>query len=90
MGGQIIHHQGGGTSFNGPDAVDAFRIASLRSALGLLKAGIGMRGLTKTRALELAGQYTGVKYKRGEFDKAREDLSKILDIRKKHIDIVKN
>ena len=65
----------GGTCFAGPDAVQLFRAATLRSALGLLKVGIiPTRGLTKTKALAMVTQYTGQTYKRGEFDRAMKDL----------------
>jgi hypothetical protein len=87
MNGQIRYNEkGDAQSFSGENAVDIFRAATLASALGLLKVGIGIRGLTKTRALMMATEYTGVKYKRGEFDKARDDLKKIIALRKQHVE----
>jgi hypothetical protein len=65
----------GGMVFEGRDATELFRVATLRSALGLLKVGIcPRRGLTVTKALAMATPYTGQKYKRTEIDRARDDL----------------
>jgi type II secretory pathway component PulF len=70
----------GATSFVGPDATELFRVATLRSALGLLSKGITpTRGLTITKALALATGVTKKKYKRTEIEKAREDLKKWAD-----------
>lgn len=78
-----ITHSAGGTMFAGEKAVDAFRIATLISAIGLLKAGIiPTRGMTMTKALKMATEYTAIKYKRTEADKAAANLKSILDIRK--------
>jgi hypothetical protein len=75
-----ISHGRGGTTFAGPDAVNYFRAATLRSGLGLLKVGIRpTRGLTVTRALKLVTEYTGKKYKRTEIDIARADLTVWID-----------
>lgn len=76
-------------SFVGEDAVDFFRIRTLRSAIKLLQAGIQpTRGFTMTRALVEATKYTGQKYKRTESAKAHEDLGKIESSRLQHIPIV--
>lgn len=76
-------------SFQGEDAVDFFRIRTLKSAIKLLKAGIQpTRGFTMTKALTEATKYTGQRYKRTESDKAYEDLGKIETSRLKHIPIV--
>lgn len=78
-----ITHSAGVMMFSGEKAVDAFRIATLISAIGLLKAGIiPTRGMTMTKALKIATEYTGIKYKRTEADKAAANLKHILDIRK--------
>ena len=69
--------------FVGPDATNLFRAVTLRSALGLLKVGITpTRGLTTAKALKLATEYTGKKYKRTEIDKAREDIKVWCDTMK--------
>lgn len=67
--------KGQATSFVGPDAVELFRAATLRSALGLLSKGITpTRGLTGKKALAMVTRYSGQTYKRGEFERARADL----------------
>lgn len=71
----ITSYGRGGMTFAGPEAVDVFRIATLRSALGLLAKGIRpTRGLSLTKALAMATQYTGKKYKRSQVEEARADL----------------
>jgi hypothetical protein len=66
----------GGVTFAGRDATELFRVATLKSALGLLEKGImPTRGFTKTKALAMAGQYTGQTYKRNEIERARADLT---------------
>lgn len=66
---------GNATSFNGPAAVDLYRIQALRSALSLLSVGIApTRGMTMTKALAMATEYTGKKYKRTQAAIARDDL----------------
>lgn len=67
---------GDGVSFSGPDAVELFRVACLASSMGLYKAGIRFSGtMTGAEALKDATRYTGQKYKRGEYDRAKADLS---------------
>jgi hypothetical protein len=79
----------GGTMFAGPDATALFRAATLRSALGLLKAGISpTRGVTMTKALKMASEITGKKYKRTEADKAREDLKVWCDTMKAALPVI--
>lgn len=71
--------EGHATSFVGPRAVDCFRIARLSSSIGLLSKGIQpTRGFTMTKALKMATEYTGKKYKRTEFEQARLDLNAIV------------
>lgn len=83
-----LNEKGQPISYSGENAVDAFRIRTLSSALKLLSVGITpTRGLTMTRALGMATQYTGQKYKRTEVQRARDDLEKILAIRIQHIEI---
>ena len=68
--------KGNGVSFVGPDAVELFRVACLASAMGLYKAKIspGPGCMTGPQALKDATRYTGIAYKRGEYDQARSDL----------------
>ena len=54
------------------------QIAALRGQLRLIGAGMTIKGLTKTKALEVAGNVTGEKYKRGEHKKAADDIDKWL------------
>ena len=71
----IENHGRGGMTFAGPEAVDVFRIATLRSAIGLLLKGISpTRGVTMKRALAMATEYTGKKYTRKTAEQARADL----------------
>lgn len=67
---------GGAISFVGPDAVEIFRVIALKSALGLLKAGITpTRGFTAKYGLGLVTAITQKTYKGADkFDKARADL----------------
>ena len=66
----------GGTMFVGQDATNLFRAMSLASSHGLYaKCGmIPTRGVTITRMLAMATEYTGKKYKRGEAAKAQADV----------------
>lgn len=68
----------GGTICTGA-GVDVFRILALRSALNMLKVGLKMRGMTATQALAMAGEYTGRKFKRGQYDEARAALTEAAD-----------
>lgn len=78
----------GGVSFVGPDAVNLFRAATLRSALGLLAKGITpTRGLTRTRALAMCKEYTGQDYKRGEIERAQADLTTWIETMKSALPI---
>lgn len=87
MENSITNHAGG-TMFSGPKGVDVFRIATLSSGIGLLQNGITpTRGLSMTKALKMATEYTGKKYKRTESDIARADLADILKIKKAEIEI---
>lgn len=79
----ITYHESGAVSFVGPDAVEVFRAACLASAMGLYKAGIRFAGtMTGAEALKDASRYTGQKYKRGEYDRARNDLRVWVDAMK--------
>jgi hypothetical protein len=75
MNSEIKTFGKGGVLFAGPDAIELFRAATLKSALSLLKVGITpTRGLSGTKALAMVKRYTGETYKRGEFDRAIKDL----------------
>lgn len=70
-------HEGGGTSFVGPDAVNLYRAITLKVALKMYaKSGMLMtRTVRPTNMLLLATEYTGKSYKRGEHAKAAEELT---------------
>jgi hypothetical protein len=74
----------GGTTFVGPDATNLFRAMTLASSLGLYaKCGITpTRGVTITKMLVMATQYTGKKYKRGDAAKAQADVKLWCDAMK--------
>ena len=79
----ITYSKNGGTMFAGPDAVAVFQAAALASGIGLLQVGIKpRRDWTMTKALAKASQYTGIKYKRTEADKARSDLKHWISLMK--------
>jgi hypothetical protein len=90
MNDSIIHHSGGGISFNGPDAVNLFRATALWSALGLYaKTGIKPnRAWTPTVMLKMAGEYSGKTYKRGQHDQARADVKVWMDAMKAALPVV--
>lgn len=79
--------KGNGVHFVGPDAVELFRVACLASAMGLYKAKInpGRGCMTGPQALKDATRYTGVSYKRGEYDLARADLKVWIETMKSAI-----
>ena len=67
----------GSVMFSGRDAVELYRAMSLRSAIDLYaKSKLKMtRRLTPSLMLQLAGEYTGNSYKRGQYEQASRDLS---------------
>lgn len=67
---------GKGVAFVGEDAVNLFRAASLRSALNLYASCkiIPTRGMTISRMLTMATEYTGKKYKRNGAVQAAKDV----------------
>jgi hypothetical protein len=72
----FIQSGAGGTTFAGPDSVALYRATVLRSALQLY-ARTGMkpnRAYTPTRMLRTAEAITHKKYKRGEYQRAANDL----------------
>ena len=63
----------GGTMFTGPDSIALYRAVALRGALKLY-AQTGMlvtRGMTVTKLLKQASEYTGKAYGRGNVTKAQ-------------------
>ena len=76
-------------SFTG-DGVDLFRAATIKSGLGLYRK-TGMkpnRAWTPTAMLAAAGQITGKRYKRGQFQQAEDDLQIWIDACKAAMPIV--
>ena len=69
-----------GASFNGPDGTRLFQAITIRSALKLHKAGLRVnRHITTTMLFKFASSYTHKLYKRGEFDRAMQDLTVWID-----------
>lgn len=79
--------KGAAVSFEGPGAVDVFRAAVLAQALGLWKIGVnpGAGVMNAAECLKEATKYTGEKYARRDFDKARADLKIWIDAQKQMI-----
>lgn len=63
----------GGTMFTGPDSIALYRAIALRGALKLYaRSGIlPTRGMTITKMLKAATEYTGKDYGRGNVNKAQ-------------------
>lgn len=73
---EIVRHNGG-TTFAGPDAVNLFRAAYVKSALSMYaRSGMLMtRGATPTALLRMAEEYTGRKYKgKDKYNEAAEGV----------------
>ena len=68
-------------AFTNPIAIQMYRAATLKAALGLYaKCKIqANRAYTPTRMLQAATEYTGVRYTRGQHDLAASDLQEWLD-----------
>lgn len=64
-----------------PEQFERFAVATLRGHCRLLNIGMKKKGLTKTKALKMAGNVTGKKYKMSEMDDALVDLTTWLDER---------
>jgi len=77
MNSEIIHHSTGSTTFAGRDAVNLFRAITLKSALNAYAKHkmLMTRSLTPSIMLQMAEEYTGKAYKRGQQAKAAEDLT---------------
>lgn len=63
-------------TFDGPDAVSVYAMRVLASGLALYaKTGmIPNRAYTPTKMLSRASEYTGVRYKRGQYQEAADAL----------------
>lgn len=74
----------GGVTFAGRDAVHLFRAITLKSGISLhQKCGmIPTRGMTITKMLAMAEEFTGKKYKRGDHQGAIADLQVWIDTMK--------
>ncbi len=73
----IVVGKSGATSFNGPDAVDLFRLITLRQGINMHKrfGMIPTRGVTITRMLEMVTAFSGKPYKgKTKHDAALADL----------------
>jgi hypothetical protein len=78
----------GGTTYAGPDAVNLYRAAVIRSALKLLIKGIKpTRGATMTSTLALVKEYTGKTYKRTEGERAIDDMTIWIETMKSAIPV---
>lgn len=64
------------TSYVGKDAVELYRVNMLKVSIKLwIKTGLKpTRGVTITKMLKMAEQYTGRKYKRSQAAEAVDDL----------------
>lgn len=69
-----ITYSRGAVMLEGPDATRLAHVVALRGYIGLLSSGIGVRGLSLTKALRMATKYTGQTYRRTEVERARADL----------------
>jgi len=71
-GGTVLTMKDGG--------IDRFRLASIKQGLKARKIGMFLtRGATTANLMAMLGQYTGVKYKRTDLDKAIADAQRLLD-----------
>ncbi len=87
-----IIHSNGGTTFVGTDAMNLFRAVTLVASLNFY-AKTGMmttRGLTATRMLKLASEYTGKTYKRGQYVTAAADVRVWVDTMKAAMPVTDN
>jgi hypothetical protein len=81
---------GGSVAFVGPDAIRLARAISLRSAIRLHRQSglIPTRGMTITVLFKQATQFTMKSYKRGEHQRAIDDLTVWIDAMKSAMPIV--
>lgn len=90
MNDSIVSISNGGMMFSGPDAVNLYRAMSVRASLRIVGIGMSIKGVSKTRLLKIASEYTGKQYKRGEYEKAREDLTTWIETMKLALPIEDN
>jgi len=79
-----------GVMFSGTDAVNLYRAMSVRASLRIVGIGMSIKGVSKTGLLKIASEYTGKQYKRGEYEKAREDLTTWIETMKLALPIEDN
>jgi hypothetical protein len=86
---EIVHHQDGGMSITGRDAMSLYRAVHLRSFIGLYaKTGIRpTRGVSGRSMLTMASEFTGKNYQRGAYLKAIDDLTVWIDTMKAAIPV---
>jgi hypothetical protein len=79
MKSQIVHHQHGGMSFNGADAVNVYRAKVIASALRFYaKTGMKVnRAYTPTAMIKAANEMTGHVYRRGQYEAAAAALDEL-------------
>lgn len=64
------------TTFDTPEAISRYRAVVCKGALKLFKVGLCPgRGWTKTRAMQMASEFTGKTYKRGQLEVALKDMT---------------
>lgn len=64
------------TTFDTPAGIDRYRAVMCKGALKLFKVGICPgRGWTKTGAMQMASEFTGKTYKRGQLEVALRDMT---------------
>jgi hypothetical protein len=64
--------------FGGPKNMDIARAATCASVLPLYAKGMGVRGYTGRELLNIATEYTGKTYKRGQYAEAKTDMDAFL------------
>lgn len=75
--GTITHHEGGGVTFAGADAIEIYRATAIASGLRLY-ARTGMkpnRAYTSTAMIAAANEITGHVYRRGQYLMAAQALT---------------
>lgn len=77
MDSELHTENGKITAYVGRDATELFRVRTIKMGIELHKK-TGMiltRGVTITKLFKMAKEYTGQTYKRGEHDRAVQDLN---------------
>ena len=76
-------------TYEGPDAIQLFRVNQIRTALRGLKIGLmPTRGVGKKRVLEMAGEISGKHYKLNQIDTAITDLTSWIEAAKASMPIL--